>query len=267
MKLKFILLVFIAVLLINTNIYSLKILEPLTKDLTYSNTADLGYFSAGEFFMISFLLEDGDNYHTISVDSNQIKEVIVEPTKKTQESIFTVIRLEDELSGNYSLKLLLISDTETKEVILQMKVTDDVIHTNLINYNPVIRYEQKETINLKLINKSNTTKTVIVTSDLPTTWFNIKKEKLNSEKTIILTPNSITETTYEYYPKEIGSKIINLKIYTSFEEGLEKYISYNLNVEVEKDLKAIYGSREHTYPLFNVNLIPIYFLNKIIKII
>lgn len=271
MELKKITFILIAcILIINPNITALKILEPLTKDLTYSNTVDLGYFSAGEFFMISFLLEDNEKYHTISVADKQINDVIIEQTKKTPESIFTIIKLENHLTGNYNLNLKLISETETKDIIINMKITDDVIHTNLINYNPKVRYEQKEEIKLNIINKSNTTKTIIIKSDLPITWFNFKKQKLNSEKKIILQPNSISEHTYQYFPKEIGYRTINLQIQSIIE--LEEItnpdsINYSVDIEVIKDLNSIYGSKKHTYPLFNSNLIPIYFLNKIIKII
>jgi hypothetical protein len=271
MKTKYLFLILIVGLLIfNPNIHSLKILEPLTKDLTLSNTVDLGYFSAGEFFMISFFLENDEKYHTISVAQEQINDVIIEQTKKTPESIFTIIKLDENLKGNYSLKLLLISQEEIKEVILNLNITDDVIHSNLLNYNPKVRYEQKEELRINIINKSNTTKTIVIKSDLPVTWFDFKKQKLNSEKKVILQPNSITEQTYQYFPKEIGYRTINLQIHTILEMDEiinTDVINYNVEVEVIKDLNSIYGSKKHTFPLFNSNLIPIYFLNKIIKII
>ncbi len=268
---KYFLLTIIFILLINTNVYSLKLLEPITKDLTYTNNADLGYFSADEFFMVSFLLEGNENYSLISVDPSQARDVIIEQTRKTQESIFAIIKLDERLSGEYSLKLLLISEKDTKEVILKMFITDEVIHTTLINYNPLVKYEKKETINLNILNKSNTTKKVRITSDLPVTWFSYKKERSPKEKEIILQPNSTTEQTYAYYPKEIGQREVNLEIKSIIEtQGnikVQENIDYYLTIETKKDLASIHGSKEHTYPLFNASLIPIYFFNKIIKII
>lgn len=256
------------VLLISTNIYSLKILEPLTKDLTTSNTVDLGYFSAGEFFMISFLLENNESYNSIQVDQTQIKDVIIESTKKTQESIFTMVKLDESLDGEYLLKLILSSDVEKKEIFIKMNITNEVIHTNLINYNPEVRFEKIEQINLNIINKSNTTKKVKISSDLPKKWFNKNKEYLEKEKQIILLPNSTTEVVYQYYPKEIGEKQFNLKINSFTEiENSKEYINYNLTINTKKEFSSIYGSKEHTYPLFNSNLIPLYFFNKIIKLI
>lgn len=264
---KKILIFFIFMLLFTSNIYSLKLLEPLTSDLNIRNKVDLGYFSADEFFMVSFLLEGNEDYHTISVSQEQIKDVIIEPTRHTKESIFTIIKLSEDLNGEYDLKLILKSDTSEKEVILSMYITDEVIHTNLLNYNHKVRFEEKEEITLNIINKSNTTKRVTITSDLPKTWFETRNEKIDFEKIIILPPNSITQTTYDYFPKEIGYKEFNLKIYPGDVKEDSHFINYNLNVDVLKDLSAIYGSREHTFPLFNLNMLPIYFFNKILRII
>lgn len=255
-------------LLLSTNIYSLKILEPIYKDLKIENTVDLGYLSAGEFFMVSFLLEENENYHTISVNPLQEKDVIIEPTKKTQESIFTIIKLEENLSGEYDLKLNLLSDQESREVILKLFITDDVVHSQLINYNTDLFYDQLEEIKINLINKSKTTKRVTITSDLPDNWLRSKKENLPRDIQIILKPTSVSEHKYHYFPKEIGRKNITLKIINNTDADIaDNFISYNLNVFVKKDLKSIYGSKNHTYPLFNFNLIPIYFFNKILKTI
>jgi len=116
------LIIVLVLLLMTTNTYSLKILEPLTKDITYFEEVDLGYFSANEFFMISFLLEGDEDYKNIKVDPSQIKDVIVEPTKSTSESIFTVIKINDNLKGDYNLKLILESETRKKEIILKMNI-------------------------------------------------------------------------------------------------------------------------------------------------
>jgi hypothetical protein len=260
------LIIIIFMIVISTNLFSLELLEPISKDLTYNDTVELGFFSPGEFFMISFLLEENENYNNISISPNQINDVIVEKTRQTRESIFTEIKLADNLSGPYSLKLILSSENQKREIILNMEITNQVIHSKLINYNPYVKYEQKETITLSIINKSNTTKKIMITSDISDKWFLDKKERLSKEKKIILQPNSVTEQIYQYYPKEIGEKNFTLKIYPK-EEDLTNSINYNIKIETIKDLKSIYGSKEHFYPLFNSNLIPIYFLNKIIKII
>jgi hypothetical protein len=254
-------------ILLTTNIYSLKILEPIYKDLKIESNVKLGYFSAGEFFMVSFLLEENEDYHTISVNTLQEKDVIIEPTKKTQESIFTIIRLQENLSGEYDLKLNLLSDTSNREITLKLYITDDVIHSQLINYNADVFYDNLEEITLNLINKSNTTKRVTISSDLPDNWLR-SKNRYPKEIQIPLKPNSISEHKYYYFPKEIGTKNITLKIISNDDiENATEIITYNLDVTVKKDLKSIYGSKNHTYPLFNFNLIPIYFFNKIIKTI
>lgn len=261
------LLVFLIVILISSNLVALRILEPINKDITYFEKIDLGYFSANEFFMISFLLENDEDYDVIRVAEDQNNDVIIENTKKTPESIYTIIKLNDNLNGNYSLKLILESETRKKEITLNMFITEEVIHTILENYNQENTYEKIENIDLKIINKSNTTKKIKITSDIPDTWFKLKKEKLDKDKIITLQPNSTTKVSYQYFPKEIGLKNINIKINNINEIEEKEYINYYLEVETKKDIKSLYGSKEHTFPLFNFNMIPIYFFNKIIKII
>jgi len=269
MRLKLTILIFIMLFVLSSQaIYGLELLEPITEDLTYIDTVDLGFVSAGESFLISFLIDD-INYTEIGVIDAQRKDIIIEKTHKTEESIFTTIKLSKELSGPYTLSLVLKGNID-KIINLDMLVTNKVIYTLLEPITTKVKYNDIANIKLKIINKSNSTKQVLITSNLPKYWFD---NKIKQDMTHMLQPNSVSDITYNYIPKEIGDKEFNLQIKTLVgeEDTLfteeEVFIEYDIKIKVIKNLKGIYGSRDHSFPLFNSNLIPIYFFNKIIKLI
>ncbi|MCK9293035.1 MAG: hypothetical protein WCY27_03080 [archaeon] len=263
----FILLIFIN---INHSVFAVKILEPVYEDLRYTNVVDLGFASPGESFLISFLIEKGEDYTDIKINQEQKQKVIIENVKNTKESIFTTIKLDEELKeGELLLKIILVGKEQQKEIILKLDVSDKVIYTTLDEYLETGNYDEPKTIKFNVINKSITTKTIIVSSDLSDYWFN---KDIKKHKKMYLTPNSITNITYTFTPKEIGTTNFKVYIIPIINEktmfiNTDDYIIYNLKTDIKKSISGIYGTKEHYFPLFNNNLIPIYFFNKIIKLI
>ncbi len=247
---------------------ALALLEPISQDLTYTDTIDLGFAAPGEEFLVSFLFDTTEDYDNIDVIASQRNDVIIENTKKTNESIFTTIRLGQELSGNYNLYLVLTGETSTKTITLNMQITDEVIYTIMQPYDRATTYGTEKEINFKIINKSICTKTIFVSSNLSEYWFTNENKRL---ETFTLQPNSTTDISYKFIPQEIGKKEFELKLYTKyttgniFSEQTSNYKSYLININVIKSIKGVYGSLDHVYPLFNTNIMPVYFFNKLIR--
>ncbi len=250
------------------SVRALELLEPISQDLTYTDTVDLGFAAPGEEFLVSFLVPENEDYYNIDVIPSQRKDVIIENTKKTNESIFTTIRLSEDLSGNYNLYLVLTGKTNTKNITLNMQVTDEVIYTIMQPYDTTTKYGVEKEISFKIINKSICTKTIFVSSNLSEYWFTKNNTRL---ETFTLQPNSTTDISYKFTPQEIGKKEFELKLYTKyvsgslFSEQNSNYKSYLINIDVVKTIKGVYGSLDHVYPLFNTNIMPVYFFNKLIK--
>ena len=264
MKLKlFILTILIGVFLIQ-GVSALQLLQPITSDLTNTNVVDVGNVSSGGSFLVSFLLQPGDDFNEITVVKSQTKDVVIENTKNTQESIFTTIKLNENLSGNYTLNLLL-KGNKTRLVKLNLFITNKVIYTILQPIEKQAEYNKPYKIKIDVINKSQTTKQIEITSDLPKFWFNrdIKKTKIYN-----LQPNSMQTIDYELIPQTIGKQNFNIYILTDVynQKKKPKYIVYNIDVTVNKSLEGIYGSYNHVFPLFYTDFLPIYFLNKIINL-
>jgi len=268
MKNILVVLILLGIIVLIPSVRALALLEPISQDLTYSDAVDLGFAAPGEEFLISFLLDTMDNYDIIDVIDSQRKDVIIENTKKTNESIFTTIRLGENLSENYTLYLVLSGKETSKTITLNMKVTDDVIYTIMQPYDRQTKYGEEKEIGYKIINKSICTKTIFVSSNLSDYWFVNGNKRL---ETFTLQPNSTTDISYKFNPKEIGKKEFELKLYTKyttgsiFTEQTSKYKSYLINIDVIKNIRGVYGSLDHVYPLFNTNIMPVYFFNKLIK--
>jgi len=262
-------LILFGITLILPNINGLAMLEPISQDLTYTDVVDLGFAAPEEDFLVSFLIAQNEDYDTIEVIDSQRKEVIIENTKKTSESIYTTLRISSEINGAYNLNLVLKGKTNIKYITLKLEVTDDVIYSILKPYDYVTKYGVEKEINLRIINKSICTKKIVVSSNLSEYWF----EKERKIKIYTLQPNSTTDIKYAFIPKEIGKKDLELKVYTKyadtqlFTDKESNYKSYIINIEVVKTLAGVYGSLDHIYPLFNANMMPVYFFNKLIKLV
>jgi len=263
--------IFVLLIIVNINsVFSLKILEPVYKDLKNTDVVDLGFGSPGESFLISFLNEKGEDYFDIKIFSTQEKDVIIENIQKTKESIFTTIKFSNNLpTGEYKLNLILVGKEINKNITLKLNITEKVIYTTLNNFEETGYYNKTKEIKFNVINKATTTKTIIITSDLSDYWFNKESKKV---KKVYLDPNSIKEVSYEIIPQKVGTTNFKIYIISVIDEknlflDTKNYITYDLKVNTQKSITSIYGSKEHTFPLFNSNLLPIYFFNKIIKLI
>jgi len=262
-------LIIIGIVLLIPGINGLAMLEPISQDLTYTDVIDVGFAAPNEDFMVSFLVAPNEDYDTIDVIETQRKDIIIENTKRTSESIYTTIKIDSDISGTYQLNLVLKGKINIKYITLKMDVTDEVIYSILKPYDNITKYNAEKEIYLRIINKSICTKTIIVSSDLSEYWFP-DNAKI---KIYTLQPNSTTDINYTFVPKEIGKKNFELKVYTKyvdsqfFTDQESNYKSYLINIEVVKTLGGVYGSLDHIYPLFNANMMPVYFFNKIVKLI
>jgi hypothetical protein len=174
------------------NIYSLKILEPIYTEID-NTEIDIGIVAPGEFFLVSFLLEENEKYVEIRIAEEYRNIAKTDTTQFTPESIFTTIQISEDISGFNLLKLELINASgEKKEVIFNINVTNDVISVITQNYEKQTEYGVIKEITLTVINKSVTTKEITITSDLQESWFYSKTEKL--EKDIIKTLPPVSKT-------------------------------------------------------------------------
>lgn len=261
------------------NIYSLKILEPIYTEID-NTEIDVGVVAPGEFFLVSFLLEENEKYVEIRIAEEYRNIAKTDTTQFTPESIFTTIQISEDISGFNLLKLELINASgEKKEVIFNINVTNDVISVITQNYEKQTEYGVIKEITLTVINKSVTTKEITITSDLQESWFYSKNEKLEKDIIKTLPPVSKTDIKYSFIPKGVGDKDIKIFIYTR-NAPKENYLrpigamfnefkrsEMDIKINVIKDLRALYSANQYYYPLYGLNSIPVYFFNNIIRIL
>jgi len=257
-------------------------LEPVMSDIRTGGEIEVGVLAPGEYFLLSFFLEEKDKYDVITTDGYGSNYITFDNIQKTGESIFTVARISENASGNQKIKIILKNNETGLEdyIYLNADIESNVISTFVLPYEKNTEFGIVKNIKIKLLNKSITTKKIVVSSDLPDVWFDTKNKKLEKIKTIFLQPAGSTEVTYSFVPKAIGEKEITLYIYTVVDEtqlssirpDILKTTNYERNEEkidiyVVKSMSAVYGSNLYNFPTFGLNSIPVYFFNNIIRII
>ncbi|MFH0906625.1 MAG: hypothetical protein V1824_04800 [archaeon] len=274
-------LILISVLFIG-KVNALQMLSPITiTDVDKLAYADIGYASPDGSFLISFLLDKAEYYNNITTDSDGEKIILIENTQNTKESVYATIKIITAEEGPKQVKLILSAENNIrKEILLNFYVTNKAIYTVMLPYDSKTKYDITKEIRFNIINKAATTKEVAIYSNLNRKWF----DKDNAWRvSYTLQPGEKKEVSYKFIPKETGNKEFTIYIDPNFDKTLENQllgletamatdednssiIKYNLNVEVEKNLRSVYRTRMHSFPLFGLNNMPVYYFSKFVKL-
>lgn len=272
----------ISIFLILPNLFALQMLEPVMTNIEPQGNVEIGVVAPGEYFLISFLLDEKEKYDLITTDSYSSNYISFENIENTTESIFAIAKINENARGEQKIKVVLKNskNQDSTEIYLGAKIETNVISTFVLPFEKNTEFGKIKDVKIKVINKSITTKKITVSSNLPVTWFESKEGLLDKEKTVFLQPAGTTEVTYSFVPKSIGEKEIELYIYTDIDNtqlntitpNFLKKIIYERNEElitiyVVKNLSAVYGSNLYNFPTFGLNSIPVYFFNNVIRII
>jgi hypothetical protein len=273
---------FLTLFIILPSIHAIQMLEPIMTDVSPNKVIEIGTVAPGEYFMISFFLGVDEKYDLITTDNYGSNYLFFENTQKTKESIYTIVKIKENVSGEQQVKIIL-KNTETGEaqsVYIKMTVATNVISSFVLPYDKNTKFGEKKDITIRIINKSITTKKITISSNLPVTWFDSKETgKIKKESEVVLQPSDSIDVNYSFIPKAIGDKEIQLFIYTDavpqnniiqtttfFTKVLFERNEEKVNIFVKKDLSALYAANLYNFPTFALNAIPAYFFNNIIRI-
>lgn len=280
---KKIILVIVGIFLIIPNIWALQMLEPIMIETAENKAIEIGTVAPGEYFLISFFLEDIEKYDVITTDNYGSNYLFFENTQKTKESIYTIVKIKENTAGEQQVKIIL-KNTKTQDsenTYIKMTISSNAISTFALPYDSESKFGIKKDITLKVINKSITTKKITLSSNLPNTWFDSKDTgKIKKDVVVVLQPNDSIDINYSFIPKIIGDKDFELYIYTEaipqtgifhtstfFNRVLFERNSEKIHIVVKKDLAALYAANLYNFPTFALNAIPAYFFNNVIRII
>ncbi len=245
--------------------YALKIMEQITGDLEYKNTIDIGLTAPGEQMLISFFQGVHGTYTEIKL-SEESKEIgFLENTKRTKESIFTTMKINDRIKGTKNINLILIGKNQERKITLRTTITNEVVYAYLLEYEKTTKIEERKTIPIRIINKAASTKEIIIKSDFSKHWF---LKETNMEKKMVLQPHSVTDVEYEFIPRIIGKTNQNIHILSDTKEQREietKAITKEIEINVIKNLESIQHTKKHFFTLYGLNILPIHFFNNFLK--
>lgn len=271
----------ISLLFVLPSIHAIQMLEPIMTDISPNKAIELGTVAPGEYFMISFFLGVDEEYDLITTDNHGSNYLFFENTQKTKESIFTVVRIKENVSGDLQVKIIIKNTAtgKTESTYIKMTVATDVISSFVLPYEKESKFGVRKDIPIKIINKSITTKKITISSNLPITWFDSKDAEIEKEVTVVLQPSDSIDVNYSFIPKVIGDKRIQLYIYTDavpqtgiiqtttfFNKVLFERNEETVKLFIKKDLTALYAANLYNFPTFALNAIPVYFFNNIIRI-
>jgi hypothetical protein len=271
------------ILLLLPGAQALQMLEPIMIETTENKAIEIGTVAPEEYFLISFFLEDIKKYDVITTDNYGANYLFFENTQKTKESIYTVVKIKENTSGEQQVKIIL-KNTETgktESAYLKMTISSNAISAFVMPYASESKFGVKKEVTVKVINKSITTKKITVSSNLPNTWFDSKDTgKIKKEVVVVLQPSASVDVNYSYIPKVIGDRDFELYVYTEaipqagifhtstfFNKVLFERNTEKMHIFVKKDLAALYAANLYNFPTFALNSIPAYFFNNIIRIV
>jgi hypothetical protein len=264
-KMKLLVVVFVLLFCVN-NIYSLKITEPVTQDLTYVKVVDVGLVAPGEQILVSFFQGVNGEYVDIKLSDDSKDVAYLENIRFTKESIFTTINISEKAKGSKNIKIILISENSEKEIFLRTTITNDVVYAYVVENNQKTKTNEITKTPIRIINKANSTKEVIISSNMSKHWFN---DKITQIKKILLQPYSVTDITYDFMPKSVGNKTNEIYLFLDASKKIqdveENTIVLETNFEVVKDLSGIQNTKLSTFSLYGLNVLPIHFFNNFIK--
>lgn len=272
----------ISLLFILPSIHAIQMLEPIMTDISPNKAIELGTVAPGEYFMISFFLGVDEKYDLITTDNYGSNFLFFENTQKTKESVFTIVKIKENITGEQQVKIIL-KNTETgktESTYIKMTVATNVISSFVLPYEKETKFGARKDITIKVINKSITTKKITISSNLPITWFDSKDSDIKKEVTVVLQPSDSIDVNYSFIPKTIGDKEIQLFIYTDavpqtgiiqtttfFKKVLFERNEETIKLFIKKDLAALYAANLYNFPTFALSAIPAYFFNNIIRIV
>ena len=257
-------LIWIFVLLLAANVFSVRLIDPISLQLSPTESNFVGNVNVGNSIELIFSKELTNKYDDVKMVSSLPTGYDYE-IKNELETVKLIITVpKNAVIGNYPFIVSLIGPNGADKIPVNFNVVTDALivsESNIAeqttNVNSVASYS------LFLKNKSQGNAIFTLTSDLPEGWMNknpLFKEKF--ERKIIVPKDSSMDITFDVYPRLEGKRNFTLNVaYGNTSSDFS--FAVNAKPTLESKLEAItYG-----LPFYSVSLLPSYFLNSLISMI
>ena len=257
--------VLLGLLLLSTvALADITIVNPIEETFSDQEVLKLGTAAQGETFEI-IVSNDTGMGDSIRWDSLAIGEEtlpdgwVAFSTNQGERRVGVTIGVPDDAPPNvYQLTLvatntkLNISHTVYARVEVKENLMNAAISNTGLNENPLV--EEKVSYSISLTNNSIAPHKVVVSADLPDSWYAAKELTVPPKKTI-------TETL-DITPRSFGRKDFSFSVSSALTE--REIVRFNSVLLVRPTLEGKLNQTIYGFPFFTVSMLPFYYFNTVL---
>jgi len=254
----------VAILILASSAFSIRLIDPISKELTVGSENFVGVVSPGGTLELIFSKELTDKYELLEV-------VSLLPTGFTSESVVEreSIKLfitvpKTAVVGDYSLALRLSGANKVDDFGISFSVVSgstNVSPASIAVLDTVV--DSSAEYSLFFVNNTDADAVFVVSTDLRADWEQLDVlAKSKVERRVVVPKRQNLEETFVVYPRLQGKK--EFKVNVSYENTASVF-SYEVNAKPTMNSK--FSAVSEGFPFFSLSLLPSYFLNGILSII
>ncbi|MFA6268991.1 MAG: hypothetical protein WCW13_03830 [archaeon] len=257
-------LILVLVLLLASTVFSIRLIDPLSKDLSLNKTNFIGTVAVGNTIELIFSKELVDKYESIDVVTplptgfNYEARVEMEALK-----LFIHVPMSAN-PGNYPFSVKLAGSNREDTVPLAFDVLK-----NALNVSPVDISESTTLVgsvaSFKFFFVNNTDSDAVfdISTSLPNNWMNKSPLDMGSFSKRVIVPRRGTLTdTINVYPRLQGKK--EFAVTVAYEDTSK---DFSFVVNANPTLKSKFESVIYGLPFYSFSLLPSYFVNGLFSLI
>jgi hypothetical protein len=248
-------------LLLSSCVFSVRLIDPLSKELS-SSDGFVGTVAIGNIMEMIFSKELTNKYQSLEIESSSIADLNYS-IKYEKESIklFVVIP-KDAVVGTESIKAKFFGSSVSDSIDLTFEVVSGVLGVSPSSNAEVTTFvDSSATFKLFFVNNTDSDAVFIIEPDLPANWFDVSAFAVNKKTIEIVVPKrSSIEQSFNIFPRLEGSKEFKAIIY--FEDT---FSNFSFKVNALPTLKSKLSTVVYGLPFYSFSLLPSYFLNGLIS--
>jgi hypothetical protein len=255
-------LILFLVLVLASGVFSVRLIDPLSKELLPSETNDVGSVSIGNSMELIFSKELTNPYQSVEVVSG-LPTGFDYSVSYELESMKLVISVPKSATiGFYTVFVKLSGPSRSEVIPIRINVIEGALDVS-----PSEVFLQETSVDGSVIykfffvNNSDGLGRFIITSDLPSGW--LSEDPLSKQvfsKSVVVPRRENAESTVIVYPRLQGKK--DFKVRVSYENSFR---DFSFSVVAQPTLKSKLGLVNYGLPFYSFSLLPGYFINGIVS--
>jgi hypothetical protein len=256
--------ILLAVLILASSAFSIRLIDPLSKEITLTGENFVGTVSPGGTLELIFSKELTDKYESLDVVS-VLPEGFKSDVRVERESIKLFISVPaNAVVGDYPLSLKLSGTGRVDDFSVNFSVV-----AGSTNVSPASAAVQEtivgKSVEYKLffVNNTDSEAAFDISTDLRADWEQAdlgSKEKVT--KRVVVPKRQNLEETLVVYPRMQGKKEFKVKVDY---ENTSSVFSYE--VDAKPTINSKFAAVTEGFPFFSFSLLPSYFINGILAVV